>query len=105
MPYSSAEMAVHLPVPFCPALSRILGNSSLPSASRNLRILAVISIRNESSSVLFHSSNAYTHRGEPGERVLGYLAPGDSCFHMGLTGPGDSCSCPLSQTAQVRQFC
>lgn len=60
MPYSSAETAVHFPVPFCPALSRIFGNSSLPSVSRNLRILAVISIRKESSSVLFHSSNAYT---------------------------------------------
>lgn len=57
-PYSRAEMAVHFPVPFCPALSRIFGNRCLPSASWNLRILAVISIRNESSSVLFHSSKA-----------------------------------------------
>ena len=57
-PYSRAEMAVHFPVPFCPALSRIFGSRCLPSASWNLRILAVISIRNESSSVLFHSSKA-----------------------------------------------
>lgn len=58
-PYSRAEMAVHFPVPFCPALSLIFGSRYLPSVSWNLRILAVISIRNESSSVLFHSSNAY----------------------------------------------
>lgn len=59
MPYSRAEMAVHFPVPFCPALSLIFGSRCVPSLSWNLRILAVISIRNESSSVLFHSSNAY----------------------------------------------
>ena len=59
MPYSKAEMAVHFPVPFCPALSLILGSRGVPSLSWNLRILAVISMRNESSSVLFQSSNAY----------------------------------------------
>lgn len=58
VPYSSAEIAVHFPVPFCPALSRILGNRCVPSASRYLRMLAVISIRNESNSVLFHSLKA-----------------------------------------------
>lgn len=57
-PYSRAEMAVHFPVPFCPALSLIFGSRCSPSVSWNLRILAVISIRNESSSVLFHSSKA-----------------------------------------------
>lgn len=56
-PYSRAEMAVHLPVPFWPALSLIFGSRCLPSLSRNLRMLAVISMRKESSSVLFHSSN------------------------------------------------
>lgn len=54
-PYSRAEMAVHFPVPFCPALSLIFGRRYLPSLSLNLRILAVISIRKESNSVLFHS--------------------------------------------------
>lgn len=62
-PYSRAEMAVHFPVPFCPALSLIFGSRCLPSLSWNLRMLAVISIRNESSSVLFHSSNAFVQDG------------------------------------------
>lgn len=61
-PYSRAEMAVHFPVPFCPALSLIFGRRYLPSPSLNLRILAVISIRKESSSVLFHSSNTWKRR-------------------------------------------
>lgn len=58
VPYSSAEMAVHFPVPFCPALSRILGSRWVPSASLYLKMLAVISMRKESSSVLFQSSKA-----------------------------------------------
>lgn len=58
VPYSRAEMAVHFPVPFCPALSRILGSRCKPSESLYLRMLAVISMRNESSSVLFQSSKA-----------------------------------------------
>lgn len=61
-PYSRAEIAVHFPVPFCPALSLIFGRRYLPSLSLNLRILAVISIRKESSSVLFHSSNTWKRR-------------------------------------------
>lgn len=58
VPYSSAEMAVHFPVPFWPALSRILGSRWVPSGSLYLRMLAVISMRKESSSVLFQSSKA-----------------------------------------------
>lgn len=58
VPYSRAEIAVHFPVPFCPALSRILGSRCEPSESLYLRMLAVISMRNESSSVLFQSSKA-----------------------------------------------
>lgn len=61
-PYSRAEMAVHFPVPFCPALSLIFGRRYLPSLSLNLRILAVISIRKESNSVLFHSWNTWKRR-------------------------------------------
>lgn len=57
-PYSKAEIAVHLPVPFCPALSLILGSRGVPSESLYFRMFAVISIRNESSSVLFHCSKA-----------------------------------------------
>lgn len=56
VPYSSAEIAVHFPVPFCPALSRILGSKCVPSESLYFKMLAVISIRKESSSVLFQSS-------------------------------------------------
>jgi hypothetical protein len=59
VPYSSAEMAVHFPVPFCPALSLIWGSRWVPVGSRNLRMLAVISMRKESSSVLFHLLNSY----------------------------------------------
>lgn len=58
VPYSKAEMAVHFPVPFCPALSRILGSRCVPSLSLYLRMLAVISMRKESSSVLFQLSKA-----------------------------------------------
>ena len=59
VPYSRAEMAVHFPVPFCPALSRILGSRGVPSVSLYLRMLAVISIRKESSSVLFQLLKAW----------------------------------------------
>lgn len=58
VPYSRAEIAVHFPVPFCPALSRILGSKCVPSVSLYLRMLAVISIRKESNSVLFQFSKA-----------------------------------------------
>ncbi len=60
VPYSKAEIAVHFPVPFCPALSLILGSRWVPSSSLNFRILAVISMRKESSSVLFHWSKAWS---------------------------------------------
>jgi len=42
-----------------PVLSRIFSTSATPgsSASRTRKILAVISIKNESSSPAFHSSN------------------------------------------------
>ena len=33
IPISSAVIAVHLPVPFCPAVSRILSTSGFPSVS------------------------------------------------------------------------
>lgn len=59
VPYSRAEIAVHFPVPFCPALSRILGSKCVPSESLYLRMLAVISIRKESNSVLFQLSKAW----------------------------------------------
>lgn len=59
VPYSRAEMAVHFPVPFCPALSRILGSRCVPSESLYLKMFAVISIRKESNSVLFHLSKAW----------------------------------------------
>lgn len=59
VPYSRAEMAVHFPVPFWPALSRIFGSRCVLSVSLNLRMFAVISIRKESNSVLFQSSKAW----------------------------------------------
>ena len=40
-----AEIAVHLPVPFCPAASRILSTIGWPSSSFLAKISAVISIR------------------------------------------------------------
>jgi len=45
MPRSSAEIAVHLPVPFCPAVSRILSTIGVPSSSFLAKIVAEISIR------------------------------------------------------------
>lgn len=75
VPYSRAEMAVHFPVPFCPALSRILGSRCVPSESRYLRMLAVISIRKESSSVLFQLSKAWVfQRDEIKSAALIFLA-------------------------------
>lgn len=47
-------MAVHLPVPFWPAASLIFGKRNSPLGSLYARMSAVISIRKESSSVLFH---------------------------------------------------
>ena len=46
-------MAVHFPVPFWPAASRILVTRGSPSSSLYFRMLAVISIRKESNSPLF----------------------------------------------------
>eukprot|EP01139_Manchomonas_bermudensis_P012829 Amastigsp_a350122_9.p3 type:complete len:139 gc:universal Amastigsp_a350122_9:551-967(+) len=56
MPQSSPAIAVHLPVPFWPATSRILVTSGAPSSSLKARMSRVISMRNESSSPLFHSA-------------------------------------------------
>uniref|UniRef100_A0A0K2UBJ6 Uncharacterized protein n=1 Tax=Lepeophtheirus salmonis TaxID=72036 RepID=A0A0K2UBJ6_LEPSM len=50
-------MAVHLPVPFCPAESRIFSSKGDPSVSLYLSILVDISIKKESNSLLFHSLN------------------------------------------------
>mmetsp|Transcript_14353 Transcript_14353/g.47636 ORF Transcript_14353/g.47636 Transcript_14353/m.47636 type:complete len:235 (+) Transcript_14353:416-1120(+) len=60
---SAACCTVHFPVPFIPVLSKILSTSAPPSgfwSSCFARIRALISIRNESSSFAFHSSNAAT---------------------------------------------
>ena len=45
IPRSSAEIAVHFPVPFCPAVSRILSTIGAPSSSFFAKIVAEISIR------------------------------------------------------------
>jgi len=45
----------------CPAVSRILSISEVPSVSWNLRMSRVISIRNDSSSPWFHSPNTSTN--------------------------------------------
>ena len=45
IPSSRATVAVHLPVPFWPAVSKILSTRYVPSFSLNLSISAVISIR------------------------------------------------------------
>ena len=47
-------MPVHLPVPFWPAVSRIFSTIGEPSVSLNARMSRVISMRYESSSVVFH---------------------------------------------------
>ena len=44
-PRSRAETPVHLPVPFCPAVSRIFATSAWPSSSLKPRMSRVISIR------------------------------------------------------------
>ena len=45
-PRSRADSVVHLPVPFCPALSRITSTSGCPvSGSLRARMSAVISMR------------------------------------------------------------
>lgn len=54
IPLSRASMAVHLPVPFWPALSRIFRTMGTPSVSLNLRMSRVISMRKESRTPLFH---------------------------------------------------
>ena len=64
MPRSSALVAVHLPVPFCDAASRILVTRGTPSSSLYLRMVVVISIRNESRTPLFQVSKTAGGRGE-----------------------------------------
>lgn len=54
VPKSKALMAVHFPVPFCPAASRILVTMGSPSSSLNRRISRVISIKKESRTPEFH---------------------------------------------------
>src|SRR5213075_30669 len=55
MPRSSATCAVHLPVPFWPALSCTRSTSGLPVSASFLRsTVAVISIRNDASGPSFH---------------------------------------------------
>ena len=39
------RVPVHFPVPFCPAVSRILSTNGIPSSSLKVRISRVISIR------------------------------------------------------------
>ena len=57
-PMSSAFLAVHLPVPFWPAVSRIesISHLRLLAGSLCFRMSAVISMRKESRSPWFHSS-------------------------------------------------
>eukprot|EP00121_Abeoforma_whisleri_P004023 Awhi_evm2s3631 len=55
IPKSKALMAVHFPVPFCPALSIIFSTKGVPSVSLKAKISVEISIRKESNSPLFHS--------------------------------------------------
>lgn len=54
MPRSRALMAVHLPVPFWPAESRIFSRRGVPSSSLKYRMSRVISTRKESRTPLFH---------------------------------------------------
>lgn len=54
MPRSRAFTAVHLPVPFWPALSRIFSTRGVPSSSLKYMMSLVISIRKESKTPLFH---------------------------------------------------
>jgi len=54
MPRSRALTAVHLPVPFWPALSRIFSTRAVPSSSLKYMMSRVISIRKESRTPLFH---------------------------------------------------
>ena len=56
VPRSSAVCTVHTPVPFDPAWSSTTSTNGLPvAASTWVRTSAVISIRYDSSSPLFHS--------------------------------------------------
>lgn len=79
-PLSRAEIAVHFPVPFCdqskwqqhavlpwdtwPAASLIFSTKYSPLSSLNFSISAVISIKKESRSPLFHSVITYNGRSE-----------------------------------------
>ena len=57
-PTSRAFWLVHLPVPFCAASSRMRSSTAPPlSGSRCVKMAAVISIRYERSSPVFHSEN------------------------------------------------
>ena len=71
IPLSSAEMAVHFPVPFCPAESLIFSTNGCWSVSLKAMILAVISMRKESSSPLFHSVKTWRGGGRDGVRKRG----------------------------------
>ena len=69
MPCCRASMAVHLPVPFWPAVSRIFSTIGSPSSSLKPRMSRVISIRYESSSPSFQPAKTAPRadaRSEPG---------------------------------------
>ncbi len=56
IPNSSAFSPIHLPVPFCPALSNITSTKGFPvPLSIFLKTFAVISMRNEDPSALLHA--------------------------------------------------
>ena len=82
MPASRAAIAVHLPVPFWPALSRILVRSGSPSSSLNLRMLAVISMRKESRTPLFQvlKMSAISSSWRPRPRLRMSYASAISCM-------------------------
>ncbi len=54
MPRSRALIAVHFPVPFWPAESRIFSTNGVPSSSLKRRTSRVISMRKESRTPRFH---------------------------------------------------
>jgi hypothetical protein len=73
-PTSSAFWLIHLPVPFCAASSRMTSTSGLPvSGSMALSTAAVISIRYDLSSPVFHSAKTSASSGadipRPRERM------------------------------------
>ena len=81
-PRSSATRAVHIPVPFWPALSSTRSTSQPPSGSGVAKISAVISTRNDSSGPAFQPRKVSARAGasRPPRRASRSYASARNCM-------------------------